>query len=278
MTQVSESEKQLRDAALLGDGVWPIAGIALALASLDRPGVPLDRYLDQIDEIGGRVADCVSHWHGSSHERVTCLGRVLSGDLGYRGDTANYDDLQNANLMRVMDRRKGLPVALGILYIQAARDQGWDAEGLESPGHFLIRVTASGSRTILDPFHCGRECSVPELRALARRNAGGAGGLEPGMTGPVPDREVLLRLLRNIALRLAGAGDHAQASTVCDRMLMIAPDDERVWVQSAMINVEAGRYMAAVRLLSRCLEEGTASQDVRYRLAQLRDRCRARLH
>ena len=57
--------------------------------------------------------------------RVAALARTLVGRHGYAATTSTYDDLQNANLMRVIDRKRGLPVALGILYIHAARRQGW---------------------------------------------------------------------------------------------------------------------------------------------------------
>ena len=64
------------------------------------------------------------------------LAEVIARSYGYRGDTESYDDLQNADLVRVIERRKGLPVALSILYLDVARRQGWEAEGLAFPGAF----------------------------------------------------------------------------------------------------------------------------------------------
>ena len=61
--------------------------------------------------------------NGFQIKRLT-PGYPISGDFRYRGDEETYDDLDNANLMRVIERRKGLPVALGILYLYAARSQG----------------------------------------------------------------------------------------------------------------------------------------------------------
>ena len=64
----------------------------------------------------------------------------LSGDMAYDGDRLNYDDPGNADFMSVIDRRRGLPVALGILYLhRAARAAGFQAMGLNTPGHFLLR-------------------------------------------------------------------------------------------------------------------------------------------
>ena len=84
--------------------------------------------------------------------QADALAAVLAEGYGYAGDTLTYEDLQNANLMRVIDRKKGLPVALGILYIHAGRAQGWDIAGLAFPGHFLVRIEGRGERRILDPF------------------------------------------------------------------------------------------------------------------------------
>ena len=58
--------------------------------------------------------------------RTGALNEIILLKNGYSGDELSYDDLQNANLMRVVDRRKGPPVALGILYIHAARAQRSD--------------------------------------------------------------------------------------------------------------------------------------------------------
>ena len=70
------------------------------------------------------LADLVRR-RGAQPER---LAEIIASAYGYRGDSDTYDDLQNADVARVIERRKGLPVALAILYLHVARAQGWDAE------------------------------------------------------------------------------------------------------------------------------------------------------
>jgi regulator of sirC expression with transglutaminase-like and TPR domain len=130
--------------------------------------------------------------------RVGALIQVIADDLGYRGDELTYDDLQNANLMRVIDRRKGLPVALGILYIHAARAQGWQAHGLNFPAHFLIAVEIAGQRAILDPFRGQRIGGAGALRGLLKSMLGEDAELSPAHSATLPNRAVLLRLQNNI--------------------------------------------------------------------------------
>src|SRR5258708_12163209 len=117
------------------------------------------------------LADLV-HRRGASPEQ---LAEIVARSYAYRGDTDSYDDLQNADLARVIERRKGLPVALSILYLHVARAQGWEAEGLAFPGHFLIRVGMDGARHVIDPFYDG---CVPDTSDLP--------DLLPHVLGPPP--------------------------------------------------------------------------------------------
>src|ERR1700732_2641237 len=145
----------LRDLAASGTEILQNAAAALALAAFERPRVGPARYRDHLRLLArdvGRHAGAAGHLPA----RAQALNEIILLKHGYSGDELTYDDLQNANLMRVVDRRKGLPVALGILYLDAARAQGWDAVGLGFPGHFLVRLSVGPERLILDPFHGGR--------------------------------------------------------------------------------------------------------------------------
>ena len=105
-------ERFLREVGGLQSPILPIAEAALALASFDRPRVALARYSRHLkalaQDVGRRAAGA-----GDPATWATALNEIILLKHGYAGDELTYDDLQNANLMRVIDRRKGLPVALG---------------------------------------------------------------------------------------------------------------------------------------------------------------------
>src|SRR5579885_1509090 len=104
--------RYLRELAELDSPVLPIADAALALASFERPRVGLARYRQHLATIArdvGRHHDAA----GGLAARAGALNDVILLKHGYSGDELTYDDLQNANLIRVLDRRTGLPVALG---------------------------------------------------------------------------------------------------------------------------------------------------------------------
>jgi regulator of sirC expression with transglutaminase-like and TPR domain len=153
--------------------------------------------------------------------------------------------------MRVIDRRKGLPVALGILFIHihAGRAQGWEMSGLRFPGHFLVRLSDAGQTLILDPFHAGRACGATELRDLLKALAGADAELRREHYAPVSDRDVLLRLQNNLKSRLWRQQRHGPAARVVETMLMLAPDAAELWLEAATLYRQLGNLRASIRAL-----------------------------
>jgi regulator of sirC expression with transglutaminase-like and TPR domain len=199
------------------------------------------------------------------------LAEVVARSYAYRGDSDSYDDLQNADLVRVIERRKGLPVALSILYLHVARAQGWDADGLAFPAHFLIRVGIEGSRHVIDPFHDGTVREAADLRVLLRQVLGPDAELHPQHFDPVTDRDVLLRLENNVRLRLAKREDWTGAAQSLERMLAIAPDRPALLFEAGQLNARLDKRRAAIAAFERFLDlEGDGGDpDLRQRASAL---------
>ena len=128
----------LQRLAHLDDPEIDVGEAALLLAARDRPGVALDRYRRHLAQLASDVSVVYAPGEDASEAQHLALNQVISDNNGYAGDSLSYDDLQNVNLMRVIDRRKGLPIALGILYLHAGRAQGWNIEGAEFPRSFSV--------------------------------------------------------------------------------------------------------------------------------------------
>ncbi|MBV9826381.1 MAG: transglutaminase family protein [Alphaproteobacteria bacterium] len=252
----------------------PIAEAALALASFERPRVGLARYKQHLASLARDVGRHTKA-SGDLASRAQALNDIILLKHGYSGDELTYDDLQNANLMRVVDRRKGLPVALGILYLHTARAQGWDSVGLGFPGHFLIRLAEGPERLILDPFHNGKICDAATLRELLKAMAGQEVELSPEHYGPVPDREVLLRLQNNIKSRLLQSGRREHAVRVVETMLLLAPTMPSLWQEAGMLNAALGNLRAASAALEQFIihaPDGMSRHQAAAMLQQLKSK------
>lgn len=271
-----EATQLLRQIGQAPNDPFDLGEAALALASFDRPQVPLDRYRRHLDEIANDVGELDTGDIGQT-DQLAAINNVLIDKHGYAGDQLNYDDLQNANLIRVIDRRKGLPVSLGILYMHAARAQGWPISGLAFPGHFLLRLGDGADRIVLDPFHAGVTRAPHELRDLLKAMSGNDAELRPEHYAEVSDRDILLRLQNNIKLRLIQQKDAAGAESVISRMLLIAPEQTMLWWEAGLLNAQAGRLQAAIDSIERFLEIESRPQ-ARHEAASLLQQLRGQLN
>ena len=266
----------LRGLGASGEQVLPIAEAALALASFERPRVGPSRYREHLRVLArdvGRHAGA----GGDAAARARALNETILLRYGYSGDELTYDDLQNANFMRVVDRRKGLPVALGILYMHAGRAQGWDTVGLAFPGHFLIRLSDGPERLILDPFHGGQVCGAAELRELLKATTGQESELQAEYYAPVSDRDVLLRLQNNLKARLLQAERHERAVGVVETMLMLAPDLAELWREAGILHARLGNMRAAAAALEQFVLRAPDGM-ARYQAASMLQQLKAKLN
>lgn len=235
-------EGELQALAATADSEVDIGETALKLAALDRPRVALDRYREHLTQIGNdlRATGAVS-----LDDQVAALQEVIVARHGYEGDRLTYDDVQNANLIRVIDRKKGLPVSLGILFIHAGQAAGWNVVGMTFPFHFLVRVEAGGARASLDPFEGGAPISADGMRNILKR-FGEDGPVKPEFYQVASNREVLMRLENNIKSRAMQARDFPRAAAIIRRMLLFAPGYASLWRELCLIETTAGNLRGAV--------------------------------
>jgi regulator of sirC expression with transglutaminase-like and TPR domain len=270
----------LEKIAAQSDDAIDVAEAALILASFDHPATELDVYRDHLRELADTVAEkagALSDMDSAGPEELAgILSDVISGHFRYVGDEETYDDLDNANLMRVIERRKGLPVALGILYLFAARSQGWGAAGLNFPGHFLIRIESrDGRRVIVDPFHAGRILEAPALRELLKVVAGQAVELEASHYKTVSNRDILIRLQNNVKSRRLDLGMVEDALGALTRMQILSPDQSVLWREAGVMHMRLGRMKDAIEAFEGFIlraPDGPERRKIVQVVRELRDR------
>ena len=247
-----------------GDGPHDLAAAALMLSALDRPEKKLAPFRAHFAEITEAVRD-VSHFARNAEAAARALSSVIAVRYGYEGERENYDDPQNADIVSVIERRRGLPVALGILYIHAARGCGMQACGLLSPGHFLLRVSVRGSEALIDPFNGGALVEREPVTAPAFGGAyvheAGSGDM-PDTLSPVSDADVLLRLQNNIKTRALKARETSRAIEMLKRMTLIAPKRNILWLELAHLQESLGALSAARTAYENCLKFSRPGEDV----------------
>ncbi len=244
--------KQLAAAGELADDDLPLADTALNLAALDHRGIDLQPYREHLAKLADDARTAMAALRRGMSE-IDALARVLADTIAtrhrYAGDQNTFDDPQNADLIRVIDRRRGLPVSLGILYIETAKRLGGTAKGLNTPGHFLLAIGEEEHAKVLDPFNAGVVLTREELRPVPPVLQG-----EMSEYGPVSARDVLLRLLNNIRTRALASEDKVRGLTIVERMVLIAPRRADLWLDLSNANREMGKLKGAILAAESCLK------------------------
>jgi regulator of sirC expression with transglutaminase-like and TPR domain len=252
-----EAEQTLVMAGASSDEDFPLLEAAIACAMHDDPDRDPEPVRVLAVEAGKRLKDRLER---ESPEEA--LAETLAGDMRFSGDLITYDDLANADIISVCERRRGLPVALGLLYLDVARRCRLSVQGVDFPGHFLLRVETGEGPLAVDPFSEGRVVLPSELsrRALLA-------GLTPDVAdrlellmAPVSDRAVLIRLQNNIFARATQAGDFARAERSALRRALLNPGDHHPWLDVAAAREGQGALAGALQALARAqqLDGGAA--------------------
>lgn len=273
-----EARAALEAAGQLPASELDIAAVALQFARIDAPSADWQAASAHLSEIARAAAELAATDRaadaGDLARRRAGLAELIHGRFGYAGDAETYEDPANANLLKVIERRRGLPVALGILWLHAAEAAGWEAHGVDFPGHFLVALAGRG-QVVVDVFEGGTPLDARDLRALIKKFAGETAELGRDSLARMDKRAVLLRLQNNLKVRRLRDGDLRGAVACTEDMLRLAPEAAPLWREAGLMHQRLGQVQAAIACLERFLAlspDGPQSGRVRGLLEELRQR------
>jgi regulator of sirC expression with transglutaminase-like and TPR domain len=128
--------------------------LALAIAQEFRD-VDARHALSVLDALGAELAQSVAKIGGAPEDAARACSDVLGVRHGFRGDREDYDDPGNSMLDVVLERRRGLPILLSVVYIEVGRRADVPIGGVGLPGHFVVAHFGADPPLLLDPFDRG---------------------------------------------------------------------------------------------------------------------------
>lgn len=268
----AEAETVLIAAGAADDDDFPLLEAAIACSIHDYPLRDCEPARLLARDAGDRLAERVG-----AEEADDALAETMASDFRLNGDLLTYDAARNTDVIDVAERRRGLSATLSVFYLAAARRAGVQAQGVDFPNHFLLRVETASGPVALDPFSQGRVVMPSELSRRALR-----AGLTPHVAdrldllmAPVSDRHALIRLQNVLFSRAIKAEDFSGAERCALRRALLDPEDHRPWLDVASAREKQGALTGALEALSRARVVG--GQDERVHAGAV-DRLRMRLN
>ena len=261
MTPAKPFAEQIAEAA---DRPGPdLAQSALLVARLEYPRLNAGAYLDRLDAMGDAAFRFVASDPGHDAPlaaRVDALNRYLFSDQGFTGNREQYDDPRNSCLNQVMDRRTGIPITLALLYIEVARRAGVRAEGVNFPGHFLVRVLQDlhtdnpDEGLIVDAFHGGAILGETDCRRLLTRHVGEDAAFEPALLARATRRQILVRMLLNLKRLYVRMHSFPQALAATHAILALQPSSLSDLRDRGLLAYHLNDFSSALRDLEEYLK------------------------
>ncbi|MDH5766376.1 MAG: transglutaminase-like domain-containing protein [Gammaproteobacteria bacterium] len=255
-----------------------LAAGALMVARLEYSDLKIETELDRISRLADEIRDRLPE-NASVAEILTSLNKVLFVEKGFEGNSEHFYDPRNSFLNDVLNRKLGIPISLSILYIELGQRLGLPLKGISFPGHFLVKLDMQEGAIILDPYFGGISLSEEDIEErlqefygnkLKRRHFS-------GLLATTPNREIIIRVLRNLRNIYMQNHDWNKALTIADFMVYQDSDKldsikARAYIYDAL---ECSRpAMEDYQEYLQISPEAEDIQIIRNRIIELAESCR----
>jgi len=170
------------------------AAIAIAMHALDdfEPEEVEQELQELAHRVSSRVCSC------QSAALLAHLHDVLFEEEGFAGNSADYYNPMNSYLPTVLDTRLGIPVTLALVYKVVAERIGLDVQGVNTPGHFLVRVMTEEGWMLVDPYCGGGVLTADEAFQRVEEVTGRSVPRSPEYLAPASHAQWISRMLVNL--------------------------------------------------------------------------------
>lgn len=252
----------------------PLARAALIAAQAEYPDLDIDAYEQRLQDMADTLEHQLAKAGGRRHPRrtVMAVNQLLYRELGFRGNTEDYDDPRNLYLNYVLSERRGIPVSLAIVYSEVCQRVGLDVRPVGLPGHVICRyrpaagedegVASDGDELLLDVFAGGRLLTQQDAQTLVRSIFGSRLAFKEHYLAPLLPRQVLQRLLHNLKAGYLQRGDEDRAAKVINLLITLFPWDLDEIRDRGMLRERLGEVGSALEDLEQYIAFRPGARDI----------------
>lgn len=220
---------------------------ALLIAAHEYSHLDVGFYLGELDAYGARGRTLINV-EVNDIEVILAFNSFFFKRLRFSGDTENYYDPRNSFLNDVIDRKKGIPITLSVVYMEVARRIGFTIDGVGMPMQFLVKRSRRSGDIFIDTFNNGRVMTEGECGDLLAKVSDGRIEVKPEHLAVVTKKQILTRMLSNLQGIYMRRGDHVRALEAVELSLIVDPN-------SALHVRDRGLLRAAMGQTSKALED-----------------------
>ena len=245
-----------------------LAEYALHLARiLAYPSLDISGLLSSIDTMGQEVALMLKK-SGNTPPRPTQIIEKINDHLfnvqKFKANTDDYYNPLNSYLNIVIERKRGIPITLCMLYMRVARSVNFKMYPVNFPGHFLIKhiLEDNSGEIIVDPFNGGRIMDDYSLKALIEQAYPQQNiPLTHALVEKATAAQVLIRMMNNLKGSYYEAQDIDRYNIANEMVLAIDPYNPDAIRDKGIVLLKKGDPSEALKVLNSYLEINPEAED-----------------
>ncbi len=218
---------------------------ALLIAREEYPRLDIDDYFQRLEQVAAGLAVEIDLERDIASIART-IGAFMAGEQGFDGDREDYYDPRNSYLNEVIDRGRGIPISLSVLYIAVARQINVNLLPVSMPGHFLLKLQAGADEVFIDAFNGGRVLDQGGARQLFEDLYQDRLQFSESMLGAATKRQVLTRMLHNLKTIYVQGDDPERALRTVELLTLITPWDLDELRDRGLLRFRLGRMSDAL--------------------------------
>ncbi len=240
-----------------------LAEAALLIATEEYRDLDIAAYLARLDQLAATLKRRLRPDIGPA-DTIIALNRFLFEEHAFSGDAVDYYDPRHSFLNEVLERKRGIPITLAVVYIEIGRRVGLPVQGISFPAHFLVKCQLREGTVVLDPYAKGISLSFDDLkqRIKSLRN-----GVEPsrsvvaGALATASNKDIVVRMLRNLKAIYSHHKEWLKALAAVDRIIIVMPDSAEEYRDRGMFYANLECFRAALFDLQAYLKMLPVAQD-----------------
>lgn len=237
---------------------------AVLIARHRYPLLQHDDVAEQLDDLAVQVEGRLPGQQVYPLKLLQTISQHLYGHLGFAGNSVDYYSADNSCINQVLQRRLGIPITLGLVYMQVAHRLGLPMVGVNIPGHFMISPADPELAFLVDAFQGGEVCFIQDAEETLSRIYRRPIRLDPAFLTrkqPLPPRYFLARMLNNLKQIYNLRRSYDQAYAISCYLRATNPDDLAELRDSGVLLYHLKRIPECVEVLTEFVERSPSDAE-----------------
>jgi len=246
---------------------------ALALAKWSE----LDLNIEPYQRHGTALVRDLKAYVGADHQTIEVIldgvRQILAKRYGYALSNDSAELEEPSNLAHTIERRRGCPLTLCILYAHVLDQMSTRVDIIDFPARPLVRVLGEKQHIIIDPVSQGKQIKAAHIRDLFNdhQNEHDAPTINPFAVPVLSRRQALLKIQDDLKLHMLRQNAPEAAIAAIEASLLIAPNEPRLWREIGILHARLDHISQSIAALKRFLSFPSNDQQ-RYSASQLLQR------